>query len=85
MHFIVLKKTFYLAIQRPLLAASRRHQQAVNETVEAMENPLASAIYEASFLYEDVRVKVNILARLGKGKWNLNLCRPCWNCFRQQR
>jgi hypothetical protein len=48
-----------------------RHQQAVNETVKAMEDPLVKAIYEASFSYDDVRVRVDILSRLGRGKWNL--------------
>ena len=48
-----------------------RHEQAVRETFKAMENPLVKAIYEASFVYDDVRVRVDILARIGGSKWNL--------------
>ena len=48
-----------------------RHEQAVRETVTAIEDPSVKAIYEASFLFDDVRVKVDILSRISKGKWNL--------------
>jgi predicted RecB family nuclease len=48
-----------------------RHEQAVRETAKAMGNPRVKAIYEASFSFADVRVKVDILARLNKHKWNL--------------
>jgi DNA-binding sugar fermentation-stimulating protein len=48
-----------------------RHEQAVRETFAAMEDPLVRSIYEASFSYDDVRVRVDILSRLGRGKWNL--------------
>ena len=48
-----------------------RHEQAVCETYRAMEDPLVKAIYEASFVYDDVRVRVDILARIGSSKWNL--------------
>ena len=47
-----------------------RHEQAVRETSRAMEDALVKAIYEASFVYDEVRVKVDILAR-NKGEWNL--------------
>jgi predicted RecB family nuclease len=47
-----------------------RHEQAVRETSRAMEDALVKAIYEASFVHDDVRVKVDILAR-NKGEWNL--------------
>ena len=36
-----------------------------------MENPNVPAIYEAAFLYDGVRVRVDILERLGDGRWNL--------------
>jgi hypothetical protein len=48
-----------------------RHEQGVRETVRAIEDQKVKAIYEASFSYNDVRVRVDILARLGSGKWNL--------------
>jgi hypothetical protein len=48
-----------------------RHEQAVRDTAKAMENPLVKAVYEASFSYDDIRVKVDILERAGSGKWNL--------------
>jgi predicted RecB family nuclease len=47
------------------------HEQAVRETVSAMEDAQVKAIYEASFSYDEVRVRVDILSRLGGGKWNL--------------
>jgi hypothetical protein len=48
-----------------------RHELAVKETLKAMEDPKVKAIYEASFSYDGVRVKVDILSRLSKRKWNL--------------
>jgi predicted RecB family nuclease len=47
-----------------------RHDQAVRETIKAMEDPLMQAVFEASFVYDEVRVKVDILAR-NRSKWNL--------------
>ena len=48
-----------------------RHEQAVRETVSAMEDAQVKSIYEASFSFDDVRVRADILSRLGRGKWNL--------------
>jgi predicted RecB family nuclease len=48
-----------------------RHEQAVCETVRAIENSKVKSIYEASFSHDGVRVKVDILSRLGRGKWSL--------------
>jgi predicted RecB family nuclease len=48
-----------------------RHEYAVRETIKAMADPQVKAIYEASFVYDDVRVRVDILDRIGGGKWNL--------------
>jgi hypothetical protein len=48
-----------------------RHEQAVSETLRAMDNPLVKAIFEASFSSDGVRVKVDILERAGQKKWNL--------------
>src|SRR5512143_1175344 len=36
-----------------------RHEKGVRETVRAMEDPLVKAIYEASFSYNDVLVRVD--------------------------
>jgi predicted RecB family nuclease len=47
------------------------HEEAVQSTLRAMENPNVPAIYEAAFLYDGVRVRVDILERLGDGRWNL--------------
>ena len=48
-----------------------RHQEAVRATQQALDKPDVPAIYEAAFLYDDVRVKVDILERLDNGKWNI--------------
>ena len=48
-----------------------RHEQAVKETLNAMQDPFVEAIYEASFSFDDVRVKVDILSRFGSRRWNL--------------
>jgi hypothetical protein len=49
----------------------RRHEEAVSDTLVSMEDPAVKAIFEASFSCDGVRVKVDILERLGNGKWNL--------------
>ena len=48
-----------------------RHEEAVRVTRRAMENPNVKAIYEAAFLENDVRAKVDILGRLMGEKWNV--------------
>lgn len=48
-----------------------RHNEAVKSTLAAMKNPKIKAIYEAGFLYDDVRVRADILQRLKNNKWNL--------------
>jgi hypothetical protein len=47
------------------------HQEAIKSTLVAMEDPNVKAIYEAGFLYDEVRVRVDILQRLKNDKWNL--------------
>jgi hypothetical protein len=49
----------------------RHHGNAVGSTREALESPGISAIYEAAFSFEDVRIRVDILERSGGGNWNL--------------
>jgi predicted RecB family nuclease len=47
------------------------HKEAVQATLKAMGNPNVRAIYEAGFIRDGVRVRVDILERLDHGKWNL--------------
>ena len=47
------------------------HEDAVQNTSSAMDNPNVAAIYEAGFIHDGVRIRVDILERLPLGKWNL--------------
>jgi hypothetical protein len=47
------------------------HEAAVQSTLKAMQNPHVKAIYEAAFVYDGVRIRVDILERLNDGSWNL--------------
>ena len=47
------------------------HHQAVRSTRKALGNPSVSAIYEAAFTHDGIRVRVDILERLGDERWNL--------------
>jgi Domain of unknown function(DUF2779)/Domain of unknown function DUF83 len=47
-----------------------RHDQAVRETKAALSRPTTCAIYEAAFTWEEIRVRVDILARTEDG-WRL--------------
>jgi len=47
------------------------HEEAVQTTLKAMQDPNVRSIYEAAFLYDDVRIRVDILERLDNGQWNL--------------
>ncbi len=48
-----------------------QHKQAVQSTIKAMQDPKVKAIYEAAFIYDGVRIRVDILERLEDGSWNL--------------
>jgi hypothetical protein len=48
-----------------------QHKQAVQSTIKAMKDPKVKAIYEAAFIHESVRIRVDILERLEDGSWNL--------------
>ncbi|MGD8881682.1 MAG: DUF2779 domain-containing protein [Desulfobacterales bacterium] len=48
-----------------------QHKQAVESTFKAIQNPEVTAIYEAAFLYDGVRIRVDILERSEDGFWNL--------------
>ena len=47
------------------------HKEAVQSTLAAIQDPNIPSIYEAAFIHDDVRVRVDILERLNDGKWNL--------------
>jgi predicted RecB family nuclease len=47
------------------------HKEAVRATATLMRDQNVSAIYEAAFLEDGVRVRVDILKRTGRGTWNL--------------
>lgn len=48
-----------------------QHDKAVESTRKAIEDSDIPAIFEAAFVHEGVRVRVDILERLGAGRWNL--------------
>lgn len=47
------------------------HREAVESTRAALENPNIRALYEAAFIHDSVRIRVDILERLRSGKWNM--------------
>jgi predicted RecB family nuclease len=47
------------------------HEEAVQATRNVMGSPNVPAIYEAGFIHDGVRIRVDILERLNDGKWNL--------------
>ena len=47
------------------------HREAVESTRAAMADPGVPAIYEAGFVHDSVRVRVDVLERTKGGKWNL--------------
>ena len=47
------------------------HKEAVQSTLSAMKDPNVAAIYEAAFISDGVRIRVDILERLNDGAWNL--------------
>jgi hypothetical protein len=47
------------------------HEEAVQATLKAMQDPNVRSIYEAAFFYDGVRIRVDILERLDNGQWNL--------------
>jgi hypothetical protein len=44
------------------------HQKAQKATDSAIGNPNVPAIFEGSFVYDDIRLRVGILARLKNGR-----------------
>jgi len=54
-----------------IVADHLHHEAAVQSTLEAMQDLNVKAIYEAAFLYDDVRIRVDILQRFKDRSWNL--------------
>jgi uncharacterized protein DUF2779 len=46
------------------------HDEAVRSTAAAMEDPGVRAVYEAAFVFDDVRVRIDVLSR-GAAGWDL--------------
>ena len=47
------------------------HAKAVQTTLKAIQDPNVKSIYEAAFIYDGVRIRVDILEKLSDGLWNL--------------
>ena len=47
------------------------HQEAVQTTEHVLLDHNVSSIFEAAFLYHDVRIRVDILKRLDNGQWDM--------------
>jgi predicted RecB family nuclease len=47
------------------------HEKAVQTTIKAIQNPNIKSIYEAAFIYNEIRIRADILERADNGKWNL--------------
>jgi predicted RecB family nuclease len=47
------------------------HQEAQKTTESAIGNPNVPAIFEGAFVFDDIRIRVDILARLKNGRWNM--------------
>ena len=47
------------------------HEEAVRSTLQALATHSLSALYEAAFLTDGIRVRADILERLPQGRWNL--------------
>ena len=47
------------------------HEDAVVSTERALSDPSISAIYEAGFVHDDIRIRVDLLARAGKDAFDL--------------
>lgn len=47
------------------------HEKAVTQTKELMEDPTVSALFEAAFEYENIRVRVDVLERVASDLWGI--------------
>ena len=48
-----------------------QHEQAVKSTQKALQDPSIPAIYEAAFLYDNIRIRADILVRTNDGLFDL--------------
>jgi predicted RecB family nuclease len=48
-----------------------QHERAVESTLKAMQDAAVKAIYEAAFMFDGVRIRVDILERAQNEAWNL--------------
>jgi len=48
-----------------------QHKKAIESTVTALSTPGIPALFEAAFLYDDVRVRADLLVRAGNGGFDL--------------
>lgn len=48
-----------------------QHEQAVKSTQNALQDPSISIIYEAAFLYDDIRIRADILVRISDDLFDL--------------
>jgi len=48
-----------------------QHEQAVKSTQKALQDPSIPAIYEAAFLYDNIRIRADILVRASDGLFDL--------------
>jgi hypothetical protein len=47
------------------------HPEAQKTTESAITNPDVPAIFEGAFVYDDIRIRVDILQRLNNDRWNM--------------
>lgn len=47
------------------------HDDAARATREAMANPDARAVFEGAFTFDQIRIRVDVIARTGDGSWDL--------------
>ena len=47
------------------------HKEAVIQTVELLKDKSIPALYEAAFMYDDIRIRADILVRVGKNLFDL--------------
>ena len=48
-----------------------QHEKAIQTTRQAIQDPGVTSIFEAAFIYDNVRIRADILERTEDGKWNL--------------
>jgi len=47
------------------------HPEAKKTTESAITNPDVPAIFEGAFVFDDIRIRVDILERLNNDRWNM--------------